>query len=130
CGPDRDNDRAMHVVAEAIDLIGPDPATLAFHFPLLGETGSHPLARLGSRAAPVLVRLLTRPGTLTGQVAFRALADMGRAAVPALLAALEYGTPGQRVAAGLLLVMHDPNFASELPEDVLEELTEAGVDKP
>jgi len=127
---DCDDERAMHVVAEAIDLIGPDPAMLALHFSLIGQTGNHPAARVGAQAATTLIRLLTRPGTLTGQIAFHALADMGRTAVPALLAALEYGTPGQRVAAGLLLVMYDPEFASELPEDVLEELTGAGVDKP
>ena len=118
--------RAVHVIAEALDLIAPDPAVLAFHFIQLGETATRPVARLGGHGAPILVKLLNRPGTLSGQVAFRALATMGRAALPALLAALEYGTPGQRVAAALLLVDYDPDFVSSLPEDVRDILAGAG----
>ena len=118
--------RAVHVIAEALDLIAPDPAVLAFHCVQLGETATRPLARLGEHGAPILIKLLNRPGTLTGQVAFRALATMGRAALPALLAALEYGSPGQRVAAALLLVDYDPDFVANLPEDVRDILAGAG----
>jgi hypothetical protein len=117
--------RAVHVVAEAIDLIGPDPRVLAFHYTLL-DAGPTLTGRLGTGAAPVMIRLLTRPGTLTGQVAFRALAGMGAAAQPALEATLESGAPGQRVAAALLLVKLDPNLAPGLPEDVRAILVESG----
>ena len=121
--------RAVHVVAEAIDLIGPNPRLLAFHYTLL-DTRPTLTGRLGAGAAPVMIRLLTRPGTLTGQVAFRVLAGMGVEALPALAATLESGAPGQRVAAALLLVKLDPNFGPELPEDIRAVLVESGRLQP
>ena len=117
--------RAMHVVAEAIDLIGPVPGVLAFHYTLLHARPTLS-GRLGQGAAPVLIRLLARPGTLTGQVAFRALAGMGWTALPALAATLKSGTDSQRVAVALLLVKLDPNLAPELPEDIRAILVESG----
>ncbi|MDC0335319.1 HEAT repeat domain-containing protein [Pseudodesulfovibrio sp.] len=118
--------RVMHVVAEAIDLIGPDPALVYYHLILIGsEPGTLPLRRVGGNAAPVLVRLLTRPGTPLAQIAFRALASIGRDAMPALKAALQSGTPSQRTAAALLLVDIDPAMVHELPEDVRSSLAGA-----
>ncbi len=123
---DTDDDRAMHVVAEALDLIGPDPALVSFHCLLLGAQSHSLFTRLGNNAGPILIRLLTRPGTLTGQVAFRTLARMGRTAMPALLAALQSGTRNQRMAAALLLVKMDPKIGPDLPEDIRAILVETG----
>lgn len=123
---DTNDSRALHVVAEAIDLIGPDPAVVSFHCRLLGARPDSLFARLGSSAAPILIRLLARPGTLTGQVAFRTLAGMDRTAMPALLAALQSGTRSQRVAAALLMVKIDPKIGPDLPEDIRAILVETG----
>ncbi|WP_419786282.1 HEAT repeat domain-containing protein [Pseudodesulfovibrio sp.] len=118
--------RAMHVVAEAIELIGPAPSVLLFHLLQINQHGNHPMTRLGTGAAPTLIKLLNRPGTLTGQTAFRALAAMGSAAEPALVEAIEAGTPGQRIAAALLLVEIDPDNIVRLPDDVRDTLAGAG----
>lgn len=112
------DERAMHVVAEAIDLIGPDPATTAFHLVQINETTGCPVKRIGAQAAPTLVRLLTRPGTPLAQIAFRTLASIGDGAKPALRHGLESGTQGQRIATALLLVEIDQNEVFALPEDV------------
>jgi len=118
--------RAMHVIAEAIDLIGPDPAVILFHALQIGQHGNHPVGRNGLDALPTLVRLLTRPGTLTGRAAFRAIAVLGAAAAPDLERAVAAGTPGQRIAAALLLVDIDPDYVTRLPDDVRDALAGAG----
>jgi len=118
--------RAMHVIAEAIDLIGPAPAVVVFHALQIGRHGNHPVGKVGRDAIPTLVRLLTRPGTLTGQAAFRALASLGADAAPALEHAVASGSPGQRIAAALLLVDIDPDNVTRLPDDVREILAGAG----
>lgn len=122
---DCDDVRAMHVVAEAIDLIGPDPALLIHHCLLVGSTPGNPVRRVGKRAAPTMVRLLSRPGTPLAQVAFRVLASMGDAATPELTSVLESGSPSQRTAAALLLVNIDPSMVHALPEDLRSSLTGA-----
>ncbi|WP_158946879.1 HEAT repeat domain-containing protein [Pseudodesulfovibrio cashew] len=119
---DTEDERAMHVIAEAVDLIGPDPAVALHHLPLIGATGSCVPGRIGSKAAPVLVRLLSRPGTPLAQFAFKALADIGAPAAPALRRAIGQGSFGQQVAAALLLVEIDPNVVGALPEKVLSAL--------
>lgn len=123
---DADDIRVMHVVAETLDLIGPEPALVRHHLLLLNsKPDGFPFGRIGRGAAPTLVRLLTRPGTPMGQIAFRTLASIGHDATPALMAALDVGTPGQRIAAALLLVDIDPNMAQIIPEDLRSAL--AGV---
>jgi len=123
---DSDDDRVMHVIAEAIDLIGPDPGIAYYHLMLLhSEPGGFPLPRIGREASPVLVRLLMRPGTPLGQLAFRALANIGEIASPALMDALHSGTPSQRTAAALLLVEIDPDVAHTLPDELRRSLAGA-----
>ncbi|QJB56161.1 HEAT repeat domain-containing protein [Pseudodesulfovibrio sp. zrk46] len=114
-----DDDRVMHVVAEAIDQIGPDPATTSFHLIQLSNTTVGCLARrIGADAAPTLIRLLTRPGTPLAQIAFRTLASIGPGAKPALRKTIVSGSEGQRIACALLLVEIDPDEVFALPEDV------------
>lgn len=114
-----DDMRVMHVVAEAIDLIGPDPELTVFHLLQLGSSGNAcPTGRLGKHAAPMLVRLLTRPGTPLAQLAFKTLSLIGSPAVPALRQTIRAGAPGQKIAAALLLVEIDPKAVHTLPEDV------------
>ena len=116
---DTQDERAMHVVAEAIDLIGPDPAVAAFHLIQINDTTvGCPARRIGAQAAPTLIRLLSRPGTPLAQVAFRTLATIGTGAKPALRKAIAAGSQGQRIAAALLLVEIDPDEVFALPEDV------------
>lgn len=123
---DARDDRAMHVAAEAIDLIGPDPAITIFHLTQLGAGDTlNPTRKIGSNAAPTLVKLLSRPGTPLAQLAFRTLANMGPEAETALKHAVDKGTPGQQVAAALLLVEIDPNAVRTLPEDIRTALTGA-----
>lgn len=117
--------RVMHVVAEAIDLIGPDPATLLYHCMLIGNNPGNPIEKIGTSAAPTLVRLLSRPGTPLAQTAFRALANIGRSALPALRGAIASGSPSQQTAAALLLVNIDPSMVHELPEELRSSLTGA-----
>jgi HEAT repeat protein len=127
---DIDDPRVVHVVAEAIDLIGPQPALVWHHLMLLGArpTG-FPLARMGTGAAPVLVRLLDRPGTPLAQTAFRALMAIGPEAAPALRRAVETGTPSQRTGAALLLSDIDPDSVLTLPDDLRLSLSGARHDQ-
>ncbi len=118
--------RVMHVVAEAIDLIGPDPALAYHHLIQLGsKPGTLPLHRLGRDAAPVLVQLLNRPGTPLGQIAFHTLGTIGEDAKPALMEVLANGSPSQRTASALLLVEIDPAMVYTLPDDVRSSLAGA-----
>ncbi|EGB15354.1 PBS lyase HEAT domain protein repeat-containing protein [Pseudodesulfovibrio mercurii] len=118
-----DDMRLVHVLAETLDLIGPDPALVFRQMTLLGSEGRNlPFSRLGAAAAPALVRLLARPGTPMGQMALYTLARMGDQAEPALRAALATGTEGQRAAAALLLTGIDPDLAHTLPEDLRRSL--------
>lgn len=120
------DERAMHVIAEAIDQIGPDPAIALHHLKLIHAPGDAPLSRVGAQAAPVLVRLLRRPGTPIGQLAFRALAETGPPAKPALRHGLRGDHLGQQVACGLLLLEIDPGMAPTLPEEVRAVLVNSG----
>ncbi|WP_338668654.1 HEAT repeat domain-containing protein [Pseudodesulfovibrio methanolicus] len=118
--------RLMHVVAETLDLIGPDPALIFRQMTLLGSGETNrPFARLGAAAAPTLVRLLARPGTPMGQMALYTLARMGAQAEPALRAALATGSDGQKAAAAMLLTGIDPDLAQTLPEDLRRTLSGA-----
>lgn len=110
--------RVMHVVAEAIDLIGPDPALAYYHCMLIGNPPGNPVLKIGTQAAPTLTRLLSRPGTPLAQIAFRALASIGQEALPPLKEAMLSGTPSQRTAAALLLVGIDPAMVHTLPDDI------------
>jgi len=112
------DERAMHVIAEAIDLIAPPSALTAFHLIQINSVPGCPVQRIGAKAAPTLVRLLTRPGTPLAQTAFRTLATIGDQAKPALKQAISSGTQGQRIASALLLVEIDPDEVFTLPEDV------------
>lgn len=113
------DERAMHIIAEAIDLIAPEPAMVAFHLIQIdNKTIGCPAQRIGADAAPTLTRLLSRPGTPLAQIAFRTLAAIGDGAKPALRTAIASGSEGQRIAAALLLVEIDPDEVFTLPEDV------------
>jgi len=117
---DTEDQRVMHVVAETIDSIGPPPALVWHHLMLLGAapSGLYPQDRLGRDAAPILVRLLDRPGTPLARTAFRALLGIGHDAVPALSRAVSTGSPSQRTGAALLLAHIDPASVLSLPEDL------------
>lgn len=120
---DTDDMRLVHVLAETIDLIGPDPALACQELALIGLSRTGCLsARIGARAAPTLVKLLARPGTPLGHMALYALARMGSEAEPALRVALATGTDGQKAAAALLLTGIDPSLAHSLPEDLRKTL--------
>ena len=115
--------RLVHVLAEVLDMIGPDPATVCHEMLLIGtDRTNQPFARLGAQAAPALVNLLARPGTPMAQIALYALARMGDQAEPALRAVLATGTEGQRAVAALLLTGIDPDLARSLPEDLRRSL--------
>jgi HEAT repeat protein len=115
--------RLVHVLAEALDLIGPDPALVYQQMTLLGNEGAdRPFSRLGAAAAPTLVKLLARPGTPTGQMALYTLARMGAQAESALRAVLATGTDGQKAAAAMLLTGIDPDLAHSLPEALRKSL--------
>jgi len=123
---DSTDPRVTHVVAEAIDLIGPNPGLVWHHMLLLGgPSGGFPLKRTGARAAPILVRLLARPGTPLAQIAFHALAAIGPDALPALRQAVTGGSPSQRTAAALLLSDIDRDSVLALPEDLRQSLSGA-----
>lgn len=118
--------RVVHVICESLDLIGPNPAVVYHELTLIGISGSQcPVTRIGTNAAPSLVRLLTRPGTPMGNIALYTLARMGRVAEPALKAALATGTDSQKIAAALLLTGIDPELASTLPEELRRSMTGA-----
>jgi len=124
-----DDIRAMHVIAEAIDLIGADPAMIEFELALLGsESGTCMVGHIGNKASQILTRLLGRGGTPLAQMAFRTLAEIGKDALPALREGVNHGTPGQRIASALLLVEIDPDAVLTLPEDLRETLS--GVHRP
>jgi len=111
--------RAMHVVAEAIDLIGPSPSLAIYHLTLLDADTVFSTAPVGSNAAPILIRLLSRPGTPLAQLAFHSLAVIGSPAIPALKEGVQNGPIGKQVACALALLEIDPDAADELPENVL-----------
>lgn len=120
-----DDLRAMHVVAEAIDLIGPSPQVVAYHLMLINVRPGNPVGRLGHEAAPTLTRLLARPGTPLGQAAFRALARIGKDAEQPLRHALATGTRSQKAGAALLLLPIDPGVIRTLPEPIRASLSGA-----
>lgn len=121
-----DDMRLVHLLAETIDLIGPDPAAVYQLLTKVGLDGEViPFGRIGAKAAPTLVKLLTRPGTPTGDIALYTLARMGKEAEPALRAALATGTEGQQAAAALLLTGIDPKLAHVIPEDLRRTLAGA-----
>jgi HEAT repeat protein len=116
--------RLVHVIAETLDLIGPDPALVFRQMTLLGSgAANRPFSRLGAAAAPTLVHLLARPGTPMGQMALYTLARMGAQAEPALRAALATGNDGQKAAAALLLTGIDPDLGHTLPEKLRRTLS-------
>jgi len=118
--------RLVHVVAETLDLIGPDPALVFRQMTLLGSgANNRPFSRLGAAAAPTLVKLLARPGTPMGQMALYTLSRMGAQAEPALRAALATGSDGQKAAAALLLTGIDPDLGHTLPEKLRRSLSGA-----
>ncbi|BCS88896.1 HEAT repeat domain-containing protein [Pseudodesulfovibrio sediminis] len=121
-----DDMRVVHVLAETIDQIGPDPAMLHDLLLLLGsERMTCPGSPIGAAAAPTVAKLLARPGTLTAQVALYTLARMGKLAMPALTQIAKTGTPSQQTAAALLLSGLDPKSAKKLPDTVRRSLTGA-----
>ncbi|MBG0790373.1 MAG: HEAT repeat domain-containing protein [Desulfovibrionaceae bacterium] len=114
-----DDMRLVHLLAETIDSIGPDPAVVHHELLLLGSGRSRcPATRVGGAAAPTLVKLLARPGTPMANIALITLVRIGPAAEPALRLALATGTPSQRTAAALALTGIDPDLAATLPEDL------------
>jgi len=125
-----DDMRVMHVVAEAIDLIGANPGILFHELILLSyKPGGFPLKHLGAEAAPTLTALLTRPGTPLGHAAMFTLARIGKDAKAALLDSLRTGNASQRTAAALLLSDIDPKTVLILPEDLRESLAGAKRDQ-
>ena len=121
-----DDMRLLHLVAETIDAIGPDPAVVYHELTLLGRNRVNcPSTRLGKAAAPTLVKLLARPGTPMANVALYTLSRMGETAEPALRLALSTGNPSQRTAAALLITGIDPKLVRTLPEDLRRSLTGA-----
>lgn len=121
-----DDMRLVHVLAETIDVIGPDPAMVYYELTMLGqERIACPATRVGAAAAPTLVKLLARPGTPLAHIALYTLARMGAVAKPALKAALATGNQGQKTAAALLLTDIDPKLAHTLPEDLRTALSGA-----
>lgn len=118
--------RLLHLLAETIDVIGPDPAIVYHELTLLGRNRVNcPATRLGKAAAPTLVKLLARPGTPMANIALYTLARMGAAAEPALRLALSTGNDSQRTAAALLITGIDPKLVRTLPEDLRRSLTNA-----
>lgn len=121
-----DDMRVIHVLAETIDAIGPDPVLVYHELTMLGRNRVNcPATRVGAAAAPTLVKLLARPGTPMAQISLYTLARMGSAAKPALKRALSTGNASQRTAAALLLTGIDPKLAHTLPEDLRQSLTGA-----
>lgn len=123
-----DDPRLLHVMAEAIDLIGANPAMVSQELILLGSKPSDcpfRLQRLGAEAAPTLTNLLARPGTPMAQIALYTLAQVGKGAEPALLGAARHGTPSQKTAAALLLGEINPALARSLPVELRESLAGA-----
>jgi hypothetical protein len=121
-----DDMRVLHVVAETIDLIGPDPAMAYFELTMMGHDRTNcPVTRLGEAAAFTLVKLLTRPGTPMANIALYTLARMGPVAEPALRQTLATGTESQRTAAALLITGIDPRLARSLPDDLRRTLAGA-----
>ena len=121
-----DDMRLVHLLAETIDGIGPDPAMVHHELTLLGSDRINcPVTRVGGAAAPTLVKLLARPGTPMANIALYTLVRMGPAAEPALRLALSTGNPSQRTAAALVLTGIDPDLANSLPEDLRKALSGA-----
>jgi HEAT repeat protein len=120
------DERVMHVIAEAIDLIGADPSMMLQHLTLIGaDLHRCPKQQVGENAAPTLVALLARPGTPLTHAAFIGLGQMGQLAKPALLKAFKTGNGSQRTAAALLLSDLDPSIAHQIPEDLRKTLAGA-----
>lgn len=121
-----DDIRVVHVLAETIDAIGPNPAMVHHELTMLGCRRTKGLAnRLGKAAAPTLIKLLVRPGTPLAHIAMYTLARMGPAAEPALKRILTTGNLSQRAAAALLLTSIDPGLARTLPKGLRRALTGA-----
>ncbi|BDQ34125.1 HEAT repeat domain-containing protein [Pseudodesulfovibrio portus] len=121
-----DDMRVLHVVAETIDVIGPDPAMAYFELTMLGHDRTNcPATRIGGNAAFTLVKLLARPGTPLANIALYTLARMGPVAEPALRQILSTGNESQRTAAALLMTGIDPKLARTLPEDLRRTLSGA-----
>lgn len=120
-----DDDRLLHIIAEAIDLIGAPSGMLTLHLQLIDHTGNCPVARVGKQATPTLIRLLNRPGTPLAQAAFKTLANLGLDAKPGLVQAVANGTPSQRTASAILLTGIDPALVQTLPEDIRGTLSKA-----
>jgi|GEM_PF-2412381 len=117
--------RVMHVVAEAIDLISPAPSVMIHHFMLLNSDTGCPVLPVGANAAPLLIRLLSRPGTQLAQVAFHTLVTIGTPALPTLKAGVQNGPMGKQVACALAMLEIDPAMADKVPEDVLTTIRDA-----
>ena len=121
-----DDMRVLHVLAETIDAIGPDPAMAYFELTMLGHNRINcPATRIGGSAAFTLVKLLARPGTPMANIALYTLARMGPVAEPALRQVLLTGNESQRTAAALLITGIDPKLARTLPEDLRRTLSGA-----
>lgn len=121
-----DDMRVLHVLAETIDIIGPEPAMVYHELTMLGRDQVNcPATRIGKAAAPSLVKLLARPGTPMANIALYTLARMGSTAEPALKLALATGNASQQTAAALLLTGIDPKLAHSLPEDLRHSLAGA-----
>jgi len=121
-----DDMRLVHLLAETIDIIGPNPAMLQYELTMLGEDRiACPATQVGAAAAPTLVKLLGRPGTPMAYVALYSLARMGAVAKPALKAVLATGNQNQKTAAALLLTDIDPKLAHTIPEELREALSGA-----
>lgn len=120
-----EDERAMHVTAEAIDLIGADPEMLNIELLLIGANNARPVQPIGRNASPTLAAMLSRPGTPTGQAAFQTLALIGATAEPALLDVLHNGNGSQQAAAALLLSDINPDIVHTLPEELRESLAGA-----
>lgn len=116
--------RVVHVMAEAIDRIGPPPQLAVHHLLLLGQHEATLGNRLGGRAAPTLIRLLDRPGTPLALESARALTRAGKAAIPSLNAAMHVGKPATRMASALILSAIDPNLVRTIPEDLRQALAD------
>jgi HEAT repeat protein len=113
-------------VAETIDLISKNPLVVRYHLLQIGLTSdSLTLGRIGKKAVPTLIALLSRTGTPIAQAAYSTLARIGEPAKPALIASLKNGNPNQRIAAALLITTIDPRAGHVIPEDLRKTLAGA-----
>jgi HEAT repeat protein len=112
--------RVMHVVAEAIDLISPAPSVMMHHLIMLHSDTGCPVLPVGANAVPILIRLLSRPGTQLAQIAFHTLVAIGTPALPILKTGVQNGPMGKQVACALAMLEIDPTMADKVPDDVLK----------